>query len=64
VLHHIVAFQQQYTRHNAVKYTDMEIASLVPLCHGRASCLELMQVTVVSKQQAKTKEIAIATKIV
>jgi hypothetical protein len=62
VLHHIVAFQQQYTRHNAVKYTDMEIASLVPLCHGRASSLELM--SAVSKQLAKTKEIVIATKIV
>jgi hypothetical protein len=55
-------FQQQYTRHNAVKYTDMEIANLASLCHGRASCRESMQV--VSKQQAKTNEIFIATKIV
>jgi hypothetical protein len=37
-------FQQQYTRHNAVKCTDMEIANVVLLCHGRASCRELMQV--------------------
>jgi hypothetical protein len=27
-------FQQQYTRHNAVKCTDMEIANLVSLSHG------------------------------
>jgi hypothetical protein len=55
--------QHQYTRYNAVKYTDMEIANLVSLCHGRASCRELMQdLQVVSK--AKTNEIVIATKIV
>jgi hypothetical protein len=40
----------------------MEIANLVSLCHGQASCREWMQV--VSKQQAKTNEIVIATNIV
>jgi hypothetical protein len=40
----------------------MEIANLVSLCHGRASCRKSMQV--VSTQQAKTNEIVIATKIV
>jgi hypothetical protein len=40
----------------------MEIAHLFSLCHEQASCRESMQV--VSKQQAKTNEIAIATKIV
>jgi hypothetical protein len=55
-------FHQQNTRHNAVKYNGMETANLVSLCHGQASCVESMQV--VSKQQAKTNESVIATKIV